>query len=83
MAGKDQHYDDGLAHDDAIHPGLVRMLHLDGHSFEMIRRSKECVITSHGFGRRWWALATAPGINVDKSEKFGLTPGYQKKLALP
>jgi hypothetical protein len=28
MEGKDEHHDNGLAHDDAIHAGARRMLHL-------------------------------------------------------
>ena len=44
MAGHLQHHDDGLAHDVGFSPALFGYIWEENHSYQVLRRSKECVI---------------------------------------
>lgn len=67
-------------------PALFGCYIWDGnHSFEMIRRSKECVINvpTSDLVNEVVGIGNCTGIDVDKFKKFGLTAVPAKKLALP
>lgn len=55
------------------------------HSFEMIRRSKECVINvpTHDIIRKVIAIGNSTGSEVDKFKKFKLTPQKASNVKAP
>jgi flavin reductase (DIM6/NTAB) family NADH-FMN oxidoreductase RutF len=55
------------------------------HSFEMIRRSKECVINipTLDLVNAVVGIGNSTGVKLDKFEKFGLTPRAAEKVGAP
>lgn len=55
------------------------------HSFEMIRRSKECVINIPTFdlADQVVGIGNTSGVDIDKFEVFGLTAGASEKVKAP
>jgi flavin reductase (DIM6/NTAB) family NADH-FMN oxidoreductase RutF len=55
------------------------------HSFEMIRRSRECVINvpTSDIARKVVGIGNCSGAEVDKFEKFKLTPLAGQKIGAP
>jgi flavin reductase (DIM6/NTAB) family NADH-FMN oxidoreductase RutF len=67
-------------------PSLVGCVIAGGnHSFEMIRRSKECVINvpTTALTTTVVGIGNCTGAEVDKFEKFGLTPQNGEQVAAP
>ena len=68
-------------------PSLVGCLISSGnHSFEMIRRSKECVINvpTQSLSKAMVGIGNCSGAQIEKFQKFGLTPepGVEVKVPL-
>jgi flavin reductase (DIM6/NTAB) family NADH-FMN oxidoreductase RutF len=57
----------------------------ENHSFEMIRRSRECVINvpTTAIAAKVVGIGNTSGRDVDKFAKFGLTPGKAVKVSAP
>src|SRR5262245_12985721 len=55
------------------------------HSFEMIRKSRECVINvpTYDIIRKVIAIGNSTGGDIDKFEKFELTPEKASKVKAP
>src|ERR1700743_3320141 len=55
------------------------------HSFEMIRRSKECVINlpTTDLAGEAVGIGNCSGVKIDKFAKFGLTPVASEKVSAP
>ena len=67
-------------------PALVGCYIWDGnHSFEMIRRSKECVINipTADLVNEVVGIGNSTGAKIDKFKKFGLTPVTGQEVAAP
>ena len=67
-------------------PALVGCYIWDGdHSFEMIRKSRECVINipTRELVEEVVGIGNSTGSRLDKFEKFGLTPVAAEKVAAP
>lgn len=67
-------------------PSLVGCLISNGnHSFELIRKSKECVINipTVEMAKTVVAIGNTSGTEVDKFNEFGLTPGPAAKVQAP
>jgi flavin reductase (DIM6/NTAB) family NADH-FMN oxidoreductase RutF len=67
-------------------PALFGCYIWDGnHSFEMIRRSKECVINvpTTNLVEEVVGIGNCTGAKIDKFKKFGLTPIPGKKIGAP
>ena len=67
-------------------PALFGCYVWDGnHSFEMIRRSKECVINipTVDLVQTVVGIGNSTGVKVNKFKKFGLTPVLAEKVKAP
>jgi flavin reductase (DIM6/NTAB) family NADH-FMN oxidoreductase RutF len=67
-------------------PSLVGCIISNGsHSFEMVRRSKECVINipTLDLAKKVVGIGNCSGADVDKFEKFALTPVAGRKVKAP
>jgi flavin reductase (DIM6/NTAB) family NADH-FMN oxidoreductase RutF len=67
-------------------PALVACYIWDrNHSFELIRKSKECVINlpTTALLHEAIGIGNCSGARVDKFKKFGLTPGAAEKVDAP
>ncbi|WP_338041413.1 flavin reductase family protein [Niabella beijingensis] len=67
-------------------PSLVGcMISSGNYSFELVRNSRECVINIPTFGlaETLVAIGNCSGYNLDKFEKFGLTPQKAVKVKAP
>ena len=76
MEGQNEHHDHGLAHDDAIHSGAFGFDICAGNRrFEMIRRSRECVIQTpmSDLVEVVVEIGNTSGAKIDKFQKFRLT----------
>ena len=77
VEGKHQHHDHGLAHGVGILPIARGVLHLQLQPcFEMIRRSRECVINlpTTDLVNEVIGIGNCSGAEVDKFEAFGSRP---------
>ena len=67
-------------------PALFGCYIWDGnHSFEMLRRSKECVINvpTSDLVNEVVGIGNCTGVHIDKFKKFGLTPVAGEKVGAP
>ena len=67
-------------------PSLIGCLISQGnHSFEMMRRSRECVINvpTVDLIRTGIAIGNTSGADIDKFEKFGLTADLAEEVKAP
>jgi flavin reductase (DIM6/NTAB) family NADH-FMN oxidoreductase RutF len=57
----------------------------ENHSFEMVRRSRQCVINvpTTAMAAKVVGIGNTSGRDVDKFAKFGLTPGKAVKVSAP
>jgi flavin reductase (DIM6/NTAB) family NADH-FMN oxidoreductase RutF len=86
VEGKHQHHHHGLAHGVGILPIARGLLHLQrNHSFEMIRRSQECVINvpTADLVNEVIGIGNCSGAEVDKFKAFGLTPAPGTHVSAP
>ena len=83
---KDEYHDDGMALHDGVYSLPVRMYYFEcNESFEMIRRSRECVINLPTFDMidQVIGIGNCSGKEVQKFEKFGLTALKGKSVKAP
>lgn len=67
-------------------PSLIGCIIAGGnHSFDLIRKSKECVINipEVHMAEKVVAVGNSDGDEIDKFESFGLTPGKSSKIKAP
>jgi flavin reductase (DIM6/NTAB) family NADH-FMN oxidoreductase RutF len=86
MDGADEHHDHGMAHDHGVPAPLVGgYIWSANHSFDMVRRSKECVINipTADLGRKVVGIGNSSGRDVDKFAKFSLTARRGAKVSAP
>ena len=77
MKRKDEHHDDGLAHDDAILPRAVRLLHL-GRESQLRDDIPTTDLVNEAVG-----IGNCSGDKIDKFKKFRLTPVPAAKVSAP
>lgn len=86
MEGGTQHHGQGLAHDDGIRASLLACyICNENHSFEPIRRSKQCGIDlpTLDLVDAVVGISNCSGADTDKFAKFGLTAQRGSEVEAP
>jgi hypothetical protein len=83
LSGQNEHHDHGLAR---FQPSLIGCyIWSENHNFEMIRKSKECVINipTLNFASKVVGIGNTSGRDIDKFQHFGLTAKQGEKVKAP
>jgi flavin reductase (DIM6/NTAB) family NADH-FMN oxidoreductase RutF len=70
-----QHHDHGLAHGDGVHASLVGYVIAGNHSFDLMRKSRECAINlpTTALIDMVVEVGNATGAEIDRFDRFGFT----------